>query len=177
MNVCLHVCVYMCAWFPQWRRNQIPWNWRDRQLWSIMWVLGIEPMPFGRVISALNCWAISLAPLYMLVCVAINWSVFHLWDTTPLRKTNFLSLLEAIVHYLGTGFHYYYPLYARFLSNLSLHRSCICFHNHCEFFCVTTILYLENSFAVVIYCLWLLQSFLSIFCVIEISFRSEHLAV
>ena len=39
--------------------NQIPWNWSDRQLWIVMWVLGIKLRFFARPTSALNHWAIS----------------------------------------------------------------------------------------------------------------------
>ena len=40
---------------------QVPWNWNYRELWTAVWVLGIEPRSSGRAVSALNCWAISPA--------------------------------------------------------------------------------------------------------------------
>lgn len=39
-------------------------NWGCRQLLASMWMLGTEPMPSGRTATALNPWAISLAPVW-----------------------------------------------------------------------------------------------------------------
>jgi hypothetical protein len=41
--------------------SQIPGNRSYRQLWAVVWMLGIELRSSGRVNSAFNCWAISLA--------------------------------------------------------------------------------------------------------------------
>lgn len=35
----------------------IPWSWICTQLWTAIWVLGIEPMSLGRIANALNCWS------------------------------------------------------------------------------------------------------------------------
>lgn len=43
------------------RGNKIPWNSSHRLLSVAMWLLGIEPRSFGRAVSTLNHWAISLA--------------------------------------------------------------------------------------------------------------------
>ena len=63
-------CLYVCLCDPLMclvpveakRRHLISWNWNYRQLWVTMWLLGIELRTSGRAVSALNCWAISLAP-------------------------------------------------------------------------------------------------------------------
>lgn len=46
----------MCLWV--W---QISLNWSYRQLWTVMWLLEIEPRTSGRTASVLNGWAISHA--------------------------------------------------------------------------------------------------------------------
>ena len=51
----LHTCLWGC---------QLPWSWSYRQLWTTMWLLGIELRTSGRAASALNRWAISPAPLF-----------------------------------------------------------------------------------------------------------------
>ena len=43
------------------RGSWIPWNWKYRQLWATMWVLGIKSKSSRRTASALNCWVISPA--------------------------------------------------------------------------------------------------------------------
>lgn len=40
----------------------IPWKWGYRQLWAAVWMLGIDPVSFGRAAGAFNCWDTSLAP-------------------------------------------------------------------------------------------------------------------
>jgi hypothetical protein len=40
---------------------------QELQLWAVMWVLGTEPRSSGRAVSALNCWAISIALFLILV--------------------------------------------------------------------------------------------------------------
>lgn len=51
-----YACTYMSVW-----GCQIFWNWRYRQLWAAMKVLGLEPWSSGRIASALNPKAISSA--------------------------------------------------------------------------------------------------------------------
>lgn len=54
-------------------------NWNYYCLWTIMWVLGIEPWSFGESVRTLNYWAVSLPPT-LEIWVALNtnvWFVFH----------------------------------------------------------------------------------------------------
>lgn len=57
---CLHVC--LSVW-----EYQIPWNWSRRRLWAALWALGIEPKSSRRASCALSCWAVSPAPLQVLL--------------------------------------------------------------------------------------------------------------
>ena len=52
-------CIYTCR-SEEGTRSHYRW------LWAIMWLLGIELMTSGRVVSALNLWAISPACLIFL---------------------------------------------------------------------------------------------------------------
>lgn len=44
------------------RGRQIPWNYSSWHLLATIWVLGTDPMSFGRTPGALNVWVIPLAP-------------------------------------------------------------------------------------------------------------------
>lgn len=44
------------------RRCQIPFNCSYKQLWSTIWVLGIDPSVSARVASTFHCWASCLGP-------------------------------------------------------------------------------------------------------------------
>jgi hypothetical protein len=37
------------------RGHQIPWNWIKVVVSFLMWVLGTEPLSFGRIAHSLNC--------------------------------------------------------------------------------------------------------------------------
>ena len=49
-----------CLQTPQKRASDPIYRW----LWATMWMLGFELRTSGRALSALNRWAISLAPIY-----------------------------------------------------------------------------------------------------------------
>lgn len=49
-------------WKPKEGDCQIPWSQSYRQLWSPLWVIGVEPRSSGRAARALICWAIPPAP-------------------------------------------------------------------------------------------------------------------
>ena len=59
------------------RGHQIPWNWSYRQLWSTMWVPGIESRSSARTPSALNHWAFCPGPLN--VCVFYRLFSYLIW--------------------------------------------------------------------------------------------------
>jgi len=51
-----------------------------RWLWATMWLLGIELRTSGKAVSALNHWAISPAPYWVIFNRKIT-IVLHLWST------------------------------------------------------------------------------------------------
>ena len=110
------------ARMPLWR-SWISWNWSYRQLWAVMWMLGIEPRSFRRAVSALNLWAISPVPtshslpLRVLFCLSffesshnllyyayfptlICYSLFYL-SLSPPSLSYSLSLSSFSDRYLG----------------------------------------------------------------------------
>lgn len=56
--LCIYMCMlYVCVVSSEIRwGHQIPWNWRNRQLWAILRMLTIKLESFVRI-SALNLWA------------------------------------------------------------------------------------------------------------------------
>lgn len=59
------------------RRFKIPWNWIYRQFWATIRVQGIKPGSSLRAASAVIYWAISLVPLFLLLCVGCAWMYVH----------------------------------------------------------------------------------------------------
>lgn len=57
---CPHVCCASCICLVPLRPEVcfgIPWNWRDRLSWVMIWVLGTKPQSSGRAANGLNHWA------------------------------------------------------------------------------------------------------------------------
>lgn len=57
-NVTVHLYSFVVPFYihcvlPPWMtvwRCQIPWNWNYRQLWTAIWLMGIEPWSLGRAV-------------------------------------------------------------------------------------------------------------------------------
>lgn len=60
MFVCMHICITHVRLVPVEPRRELQRPWIYRWLKAAKKVLGIEARSFRRVVSALNCWAISL---------------------------------------------------------------------------------------------------------------------
>lgn len=56
---CLHPCLCTTCVPTACGGQKISRDWNYRLLWAAVWVLGIECMSLGRVLSSLNCWTIS----------------------------------------------------------------------------------------------------------------------
>lgn len=77
-------CVYVCVWVyvclscvcSAHGSPKMSWNWMEWQVFvsCLMWALGTEFKASVRAASALNCWAIALAPAYSLPGVAFHHS-------------------------------------------------------------------------------------------------------
>ena len=67
------VCVHVCGW--PWRTKGgigFPRAGLNRWVWAIMWLLEIELRSSGKIVSALNHWAISLAPRFILLLIILQ---------------------------------------------------------------------------------------------------------
>lgn len=60
MSACMYVCLpHVCCAQGYRKRGRIPWNWSERCLWAVLWLLGTKTWSFGRAHSAVNCRTLS----------------------------------------------------------------------------------------------------------------------
>jgi len=96
------------------RGCQVPWNRRYRPAEfhvSFMWVLGTEPGPSGRAASALNCWAISPAPvkLIYLFFIFVVLGLAHRASCTIDRQVLYLWATPLGLAFLLARWHHDFP--------------------------------------------------------------------
>lgn len=108
----------------------------------------------------------NLCCVYTLSCLDFHWSVASLPGAT--RDCSWRKLIVPILAAINSQYLLGYDwefmptssLHAEILSDLRLHKSYECCHNHCEFIYTTSLLCQEKyCFLVVIHRLWLLLHF------------------
>jgi hypothetical protein len=82
-----------------------------RWLWATMWLLGFELRTSGRVVSALNCWAISPAQIFFKGCFHFKNNIFtfnNIFNNTSCIKPWLYSppLLHCSPHFSVSWFYF-----------------------------------------------------------------------